>query len=140
MTSARRTAAALRAQLEAASDGLTYTSESDRPFEVVTVADPDPAAPLDAAYLQRVLPGGRGAPIELRTIDDVLARHTHRTDPYDVETQRIRPRYEALQALLERALVTPVAARVGRVEVRVWLLGRVAGAGLVGLVTTAIET
>ena len=77
---------------------------------------------------------------EVRSIDDVLARHTHRTDPYDVETQRIRPRYEALQAVLEGALRESVAVRVGQVEVRLWLIGRVPTGGIAGVVTVAIET
>ncbi|MCU0649226.1 MAG: nuclease A inhibitor family protein [Gemmatimonadaceae bacterium] len=128
------------AQLHEAIAGLTYTSESDRPFIVVRVRDPDPAHALDASYLRRVLRVDPETPLELRTIDDTLARHTHRTDPYDVATQRIRPRYEALQRLLESTLRDAVAVRVGRVEVAVWLLGRAPEGGLVGVRTTAIET
>lgn len=127
-------------QLDAASNGLLYSSESDRPFEPVVLPDPLPSSPLDEAYLRRVLQLPPSVRCEVRSIDDVLARHTHRTDPYDVETQRIRPRYEALQAVLEGALRESVAVRVGQVEVRLWLIGRVPTGGIAGVVTVAIET
>jgi hypothetical protein len=126
--------------LQRAIAGLTYSSESDRPFIVVRLDDPSPDRPLDAAYLRERLRVPADAAVELRTIDDVLARHTHRTDPYDVETQRVRPRYEALQALCERVLDGAVAVRVGRTEVQLWLLGRAPDGGLLGLRTVAIET
>lgn len=125
--------------LAEASAGLLYSSESDRSFEPVVLADPSPDRALDETYLREVLHLPPDIRCELRTIDAVLARHTHLTDPYDVRTQQVRPRYEAVQAIFERQLTDAVAVRVGAVEVRVWLLGREAG-GLVGLVTTAIET
>jgi hypothetical protein len=127
------------ASLADVSAGLLYSSESDRPFEPVMLADPSPTHALDLPYLRVLLAVPPDVRCEVRTIDQILARHTHLTDPFDVRTQQIRPRYEALQAIFERQLTDPVALRVGTVEVRVWLLGRAAGA-LVGLVTTAIET
>jgi hypothetical protein len=127
------------AALAEASAGLVYSSESDRPFEPVVVADPDSARPLDESYLRQLLHVPAETRCELRSIDQVLARHTHLTDPYDVATQQLRPRYERLQALMEQRLSGAVACRVGAIEVRVWLLGR-GPDGLVGVVTTAIET
>lgn len=120
--------------------GLTYTSESDRPFVVVDVADPAPDAPLDAAHLAHALGLAPGTPVELRTVDAMLARHTHRTDPHDVATQRLRPRYEALQRFLEETLHEATGVRAGRVEVRCWLVGRDGRGRLLGVETVAIET
>jgi hypothetical protein len=130
----------LTGQLASLVAGLTYTSESDRPFAVVDVADPAPDAPLDAATLARALGIDAATPVELRTIDAMLARHTHRTDPYDVATQRVRPRYEALQAFLETTLREATGVRAGRVEVRCWLVGRDGRGRLLGVQTVAIET
>lgn len=132
--------AALAARLDALVAGLTYTSESDRPFVVVQLADPAPDAPLDHATLARALDLPPDAPLELRTVDEMLARHTHRTDPYDVETQRLRPRYEALQTFLEHELREATGVRAERVEVRCWLIGRDGRGRLLGVETVAIET
>lgn len=133
-------ATTLAGRLASLVTGLTYTSESDRPFVVVQYADPDPRAPLDAALLRRALGLPADARLELRSVDDMLARHTHRTDPSDVETQRLRPRYEALQAFLERSLRDATGVRTGRTEVRCWLLGRDGTGRLLGVETVAIET
>ncbi|MCU0625826.1 MAG: nuclease A inhibitor family protein, partial [Gemmatimonadaceae bacterium] len=64
----------MRVTLAALVDGLTYASESDRPFEPVMLDDPDPRAPLDAALLARVLGIDAAGSLELRTVDEMLAR------------------------------------------------------------------
>lgn len=132
--------ATLVARLVALVDGLTYASEGDYPFAVVTQRDPDPSAPLDAALLRRALGLAPTTPIELRPVDALLARHTHATDPLDARAQALRPRYEALAACLAASLHDVTGVRAGRTQVRTWLLGRDDAGRLVGVETLAIET
>ena len=132
--------AALVARLAAAVAGLTYASEGDHPFAVVTLPDPAPGAPLDAALLRRALGLAPDVPVTLHPVDELLARHTTRSDPHDVRAQAIRPRYEALAALVGTALRDATGVRAGRTQVRTWLIGRGGAGALVGVETLAIET
>lgn len=77
--------------------------------------------------------------MEVRTLEAFFARHTTTTDPYDQEAQRIRPRYEALAALLAGRLRDIRVYRIGKIEVSCYVAGIAAGY-LAGLKTIAIET
>jgi hypothetical protein len=133
----------MRRILEQAARGLVYSSESDRPFEFVDFSGAT-LAPGEALTVARfselagvVAPGER---VEERELDRFFARHLETSDPYDVEAQRIRPRYEALKATLQTALENVRVFRVGRVEVRCYVLGRAPDGAVCGLVTVAVET
>ena len=78
--------------------------------------------------------------MEVRSLDEFFARHTTTSDPYDGETQRIRPRYEELVRLLSRRLRDVKAYRIGRIEVACYVAGLDASGNLAGLKTVAIET
>lgn len=131
---------ALRAALEAAAEGLLYTSESDRPFAYFALPGGAAGWPHDAEAFARRVGLPEGARVETRDLDDFLARHIETSDPYDVEAQRIRPRYEALKETLRAHLRDVRVFRAGSVEVACWMVGDDGRGNLVGLVTTAIET
>lgn len=78
--------------------------------------------------------------MEVRSIDEFFARHTTTSDPYDGETQRIRPRYEELARLLSRRLRDAKAYRIGRIEIACYVIGLDASGNLAGLKTVAVET
>jgi hypothetical protein len=78
--------------------------------------------------------------VEVRSLDEFFARHTTTSDPYDGESQRIRPRYEELMQLLSRRLRDVKAYRIGRIEVACYVVGLDAAGNLAGLKTVAIET
>ena len=132
----------MRAALEAAADGLVYSSESDRPFEYVELAAAAPPhlGPLTAERLAALLGAAPGTRIEERSLDRFLARHIETSDPYDAEAQRVRPRYEALRDVLRGSLADVRVFRVGEVEVRCYVVGWTPEGSLAGLVTTAVET
>ncbi len=78
--------------------------------------------------------------MEVRSFEAFFARHTTSSDPYDTETQRIRPRYEELIRVLSRKLRDVKAYRVGRIEIACYMVGLDAAGNLAGLKTVAIET
>jgi Nuclease A inhibitor-like protein len=128
---------ALRARLERAAHGLTYGSESDRPFEFFFLPGGGDAPPGAEAFGRLVGAEGR---VEERSLDDFFARHAETSDPYDVESQRIRPRYEALRDLLRTELRGTTVYRTGRIEVQCFAIGGDGRGNLAGLRTVAIET
>ena len=131
--------AALRERLERAAEGLVYSSESDRPFEFFLLPGAGDAPPGAEAF-GRMVGAPPGAPAEERSLDDFFARHAETSDPYDVETQRIRPRYEALREMLRTALRGATVYRTGRIEVACWVVGGDGRGNLAGLRTVAVET
>jgi hypothetical protein len=78
--------------------------------------------------------------VEVRSVDEFFARHTTTSDPYDGETQRIRPKYEELVRLLSRRLRDVKVYRIGRIEIACYVAGLDAEGNLAGLKTVAIET
>jgi hypothetical protein len=129
----------LREELERASSGLVYSSESDRPFEFFSLRYPGKRASPSAADFARLI-GATESPVEARSLENFFARHTTTSDPYDGEAQKIRPRYEELVALLARRLRDVRVYRVGKIEITCYVAGLDAHGNLAGLKTVAIET
>ncbi len=128
----------LRDRLERAAAGLVYTSESDRPFEFFFL--PGVPEPPGAQAFARMLDADADERVEERSLDDFFARHTETSDPWDVEAQRIRPRYEELRELLRSTLRGVTVYRIGRIEVACYVVGGDGRGNLAGLRTAAIET
>jgi nuclease A inhibitor-like protein len=131
---------ALRARLESAAEGLVYTSESDRPFEWFFLPGGAAGWPYGVDEFARRLGAAPGEKREERSLEHFLARHIETSDPYDVEAQRIRPRYEALHQVLEESLGEVRVFRLGTMEVRCYAVGGDGRGNLAGLRTIAIET
>ncbi len=127
-----------RRNLEKAAEGLVYSSESDRPFEFVDLGTA--TWPPEAEDITRLLCANPGDTIEERSLSDFFARHTTSTDPYDTETQKVRPRYESLVATIESELEGVRVFRAGSIEIDCWVLGRSPGGRIMGLRTVAVET
>ncbi|HEX2202510.1 MAG TPA: nuclease A inhibitor family protein [Longimicrobium sp.] len=140
MADARDPDPALRAALEEAAEGLLYTSESDRPFAYFALPGGADGWPYGADEFARRLGLPEGTRLEERDLDQFLARHIETSDPYDVEAQRIRPRYEALKETLRATLRDVRVFRAGAVEIACYLVGADGRGNLAGLTTTAIET
>jgi hypothetical protein len=115
------------------------------PFTFVELAPAGVAgnAPLTAAVVARLAGAPADARIEERSLDAFLARHRTRVDPADVQSQALRPRYDALAAELRATLSDLRVVRIGvpgQAEVRCFLVGRDARGAVSGLATSAIET
>lgn len=128
-----------RQRLEEASAGLTYTSESDRPFAWYFRAGPV-ADPLAVDGIRAALGVAPTVRVEERDLDDFFARHIEWVDPYDSAAMALVPRYEQLRATVREVLRDPRVFRVGRIEIDCYIVGFDRAGNLVGLTTVAIET
>jgi hypothetical protein len=113
-------------QLHAAVAGLTYPSESDEPFEVVTY----PATlPSPRAIMQAVAPSSAVSEQPLAKFFDDLS-----DDPQMVK-------FRSLRKLIEDNLADVSVFRADRgSEIDIYLLGRLAGCDWAGLKTLSVET
>jgi hypothetical protein len=129
----------LRERLEREAEGLTYTSESDRPFEFFLLPGAGDRPPGVEAFA-RLVGAEAGTPLEERDLDEFFLRHAETSDPYDTEAQRIRPRYERLRETLRNELRWTTVYRIGRIEVQCYVVGGDGRGNLAGLRTVAVET
>jgi len=130
----------LRHRLAEAAEGLTYTSESDRPFDPFELAGGAAGWPYGVEEFARRIGAPAGAPREERTLQRFFAPHIESTDPYDTQTQALRPRYEALRAVLASSLRDVRVFRIGTIEIDCYVVGDGGGGKLMGLHTVAVET
>ena len=129
----------LKRELEAASADLTYGSEADRPFSFFFLPDAGDEPPGVDEFARR-MGEPAGTPAEERSLDHFFAGHTESSDPWDEQAQRIRPRYEALRELLRTRLRGATVYRLGRIEIRCYIVGGDGKGSLAGLETVAVET
>jgi hypothetical protein len=129
-----------RHRLEQAAEGLTYTSESDRPFDPFELPGGAAGWPYAVEEFARRVGAPAGAPLEERTLQRFFAPHIESTDQYDRQTQALRPRYEALRGLLASSLRDVRVFRIGRIEIDCYVVGAADGGKLMGLHTVAVET
>lgn len=130
----------LRGEVMAAAEGLLYTSESDRPFEWFELPGGAAGWPYGADEFARRTGAEAGAPVEERTLDRFFGPHIESTDPSDARAQEIRPRYEALKALLASKLAEARVFRIGRIEIDCYVVGGDGSGSLAGVRTVAVET
>jgi hypothetical protein len=130
----------LQEELERASAGLVYSSESDRPFEFFSLPYAGRSSPPAAPEFARLVGAKEGILAEQRSLTDFFARHTATSDPYDSEAQKIRPRYETLMRVLSTRLRDVRVYRLGKIEIQCYIAGLDGTGNLAGLKTVAIET
>ena len=130
----------LRMDLEAAAEGLLYTSESDRPFEWFELPGGAEGWPYGVDEFARRIGAAAGAPVEERTLDRMFAPHIESVDAADARSIEIRPRFEALKTLLATRLRTVRVFRVGRIEIDTYAVGDDGRGNLAGVRTVAVET
>ena len=130
----------IRERLEKAAEGLVYTSESDRPFEPFELAGGGAGWPYGVEEFARRIGAPAGAPLQEQSLYQLFGPHIENTDPYDTQTQALRPRYEALRALLASGLRDARVFRVGKIEVDCYAVGEDGAGNLAGLHTVAVET
>jgi hypothetical protein len=123
-------------ELEAASAGLLFMSESEYPFEVVRAGtvEPTPAA------LRQLSGEAADAPVETQSLDDFFRVAVSEEDWRSPAERADAAKYQALAALLKEQLKDVKAYRVGSVNIPVYLIGRSAQGNWLGLSTRVVET
>jgi hypothetical protein len=111
-------------QIIALSDGLSYISETDAPFE-----------PFQWQGSTLFSPDQLGAPLETVTVDHFF-RNAVNPDLYGDDAAR----FQALVALMKTRLTNLQVYRVGTTNIRVYIIGQTAEGQTVGLTTNAVET
>jgi hypothetical protein len=128
----------LRRELERLTDGMTFTSESDFPLDVVIWRRPG-GAPTAArlAFLT-------GAPdpdsARVMTVDDFFRSAARLPRASDAEEQAVVRRFQRLAEFLKRRLVGARAFRFGRSAIRAYVVGTASNGDWLGIATTMIET
>ena len=127
----------LIAELQQATRGLLFMSESDYPFEVFKwegVAEPSPD------FLRGLTKENDTAPIEALTVADffrVAASEPEWKGEAELVTAR---KFQALMKLLEKNLSNLRVWRVGTINMPVYIVGRAASGTLIGVSTRSVET
>jgi DNA uptake protein ComE-like DNA-binding protein len=147
---------AATAALTAAADGLLFTSESDYPLEVFTVAGAPAITTANAktvlasVYVARADEIGLAArPMEQVTIAQTLDRYTVPEDWWEDNNRDDAPRWQALRAIFDDDLEGATVFRFGEHvssygvisgAIDVFIVGYTADGDLVGVRTISIET
>lgn len=120
-----------------AAEGLLFSSESDYPLTPFVWADP---APLTPPGLRRLAGLPEDAPVAQVEVDAFLAPMLHAREGASPEALARAARYRTLSDLLHKHLAAPTVYKLGRVEMPVFIVGRLPNGSMVGLRTTVVET
>ena len=117
--------------LVSAAEGLMYMSESDHPFEPITI---------EGKNIQEELLKLAGTS-DAQTIETVSVDHFFRNmvNP-EVMGQQTSDRYKLLKQQLNENLKDPEVYRIGTVQVQIFIVGRLKNGKVGGLRTMSIET
>jgi hypothetical protein len=127
----------IAAQLQQASKGLLFLSESDAPFEVIHWSAQGELTPAKLLQLTGHPPD---APVELRTVDDFFAVATQAEDWHDEEERETVQRFQNLVSVLKQNLSQLQVYRVGSIEIDAYIIGVTDGGELAGLSAKLVET
>jgi hypothetical protein len=129
----------LIAQITTAVAGLFWVSETDAPFEVLHWSDIAQDRLTAAEVLCRAqLPDE--TPVEVITLDDLLAPVTQSQPWHTQEDIDVVEQFQSLQTLLENVLTQIQVYRCGTVELDIYVVGHTQALGWLALRTTAVET
>ncbi|MEP6490687.1 nuclease A inhibitor family protein [Microcoleus vaginatus GB2-A3] len=125
-------------QLQQASEGLLFGSETDAPFEVIHWQTQEQLTPAKLLQLTEHPPD---APVELRTVDEFLAIATQEEDWHDEEERETVKRFQNLVSVLKQNLSQLQVYRVGNTNIDAYIVGVTPGGGeWAGLSTKLVET
>ena len=119
-------------QLQQASEGLLWLSESDYPFTTVYWEKVDD---IEAKLLE--LPE---TTIEVKELESFFKRVTEEKDWYEEEEMAECKRYQELVNLLKTHLSDIKVYRVGEIEINCYILGKTDSGAIAGLSTISVET
>jgi len=111
-------------RLQDAIAGLLMMSESDYPFEVVSIVG---EANLPPQYLRRLAGKSEDEPVEERELDDFF-RNSISEPEWKNKSQIVTARqFQSLVRLLKNELSETAVYRIGEIEIAVFILGKSSG-------------
>jgi hypothetical protein len=125
-------------ELERATAGLLFMSESDYPFEVFRLEEAEGLTQEE--LLRRKAGVAGGTPVVVQSVEEffrVAAGEQEWKGAPEIETAR---RYQALVGLLKRTLEDARVYRVGEINVGVYIVGRSPAGNWLGVSTRVVET
>jgi DNA uptake protein ComE-like DNA-binding protein len=143
-------AATAKAELDAAVDGMYFSSESDYPLTTWTLATS--ATPITSSNVRSVLapidPGLAGLSVQTSSMSWFFDRNTVAKDWWDQSYYDAQPEWQAVRDIFEEDLLEPQVFRFGRRNgegdlvgaIKVFVFGRSADGQLVGFWTVSVET
>jgi len=127
----------IASQLQEASNGLLFLSETDAPFEVISWQAQEDLTP---AKLLQVTNHPPNTPVELRTVDEFFAIATAQEDWHDEEERETVQRFQNLVSVLKQNLSQLQVYRVGNTNIDAYIVGVTDGGEWAGLSTQVVET
>jgi hypothetical protein len=124
-------------ELEEATRGLTYMSESDYPFEVIRW---DGVEELSPPFLRKVAGQDESASVEERTVADFFRVAAGEQEWKGEVELALAKRYQALARLLEESLKGVKVYRVGEINIGIYVVGRSDQGNWLGVSTRVVET
>ncbi|MEG4455900.1 nuclease A inhibitor family protein [Microcoleus sp. N9_A1] len=124
-------------QLNQASKGLLFGSETDAPFEVIHWPTQGELTPAKLLQLTGHPPD---ASVEVVTVDEFFDAATAKEDWHDEEEQKTVQRFENLVSVLKQNLSQLQVYRVGSIEIDVYIVGVAQSGDWAGLSTQVVET
>lgn len=125
------------ALISKAADGLLFSSESDYPLTPLAWTDPAPVSPQSLCKLAGLPDDTPVAQVEADAFFAPMLRLREGATP---EAQARTARYRKLVDLLRQHLSGVAVYKLGRVEMPVFIVGRLPDGTLAGLRTTVVET
>lgn len=126
-------------QLQAASDGLLYISETEHPFEVVHLPQVQDSSMLITA-LHEQPEVEENSEVETVALADFFQPMTQDLPDAGEEEIKVAQRFRDLQALLEQHLQEALVYRLGQRRIQAFILGKTAIGDYAGLKTKLVET
>ena len=124
-------------QLQKASEGLLFLSETDAPFAVITWPT---QGELNQVKLLQLTNHPPDAPVKVVTVDDFFAIATLEEDWHDEEEREIVKRFQHLVSVLKQNLSNIQVYRVGSIEIDAYIVGVTPSGNWMGLSTQLVET
>lgn len=129
----------LKAQLEAVTKDLWWSSESDYPIEVVW-QPAEISAEANEVTVRRLAGCNENAQIQVVDVEDFFKRATMPESWHTPEDKAQLTQLKALKSLLVDSLTHLQVYRCGAVEIAAYVIGTAPDGSIAGVRTTLIET
>ena len=131
-----KTNAEILEQLQQASEGLLFMSESEYPCEVCLWSDAD-ATPDQVVQMTN---HPQDTPVEVEEVDDFFSVATTAQDWHSEEEKETVHKFQTLVQTLKANLSNLQVYRLGEVEIDVYVVGQTPTGDLAGIATKIVET